>query len=109
MPTANITTKLMERLRSRNTAGAMNGRCAVAMCTTNRYSPSPASTASTITSVEPNQSLVSPRSSISCSAPMPTASTPKPSQSNFMSFCTGARGRNSAMPVTARMPNGRFT
>ena len=109
MPTENMTMKLTHRFRSRNTAGAMKGRSEVAMCTTKRYRPSPASTASITTSRALNQSLVSPRSSMSCSAPMPMASTANPVQSNLISDFASAFGRKIAIPVTARMPNGRLT
>ena len=40
---------------------------------------------------------------------MPSASTPKPSMSNRMPLFASVFGRNSTIPVVARMPNGRLT
>ncbi len=65
--------------------------------------------ASMMISVEPNQSCVSPRSSISCRPAIPSANTPKPTQSNFMPDCAVVFGSNAAMPAVASRPNGRLT
>ena len=58
---------------------------------------------------EENQSWFCPRSSMSCNAPTPIASTAKPVQSNFSSVRGAAFGRKISRPVTASTPNGRFT
>src|SRR5271163_151084 len=89
------------KLRSLNNPGGRNGRSAVNMCTTNRYSPNPASTASMMISRDENQSSVDPRSSISCSAPTPIASTANPVQSKRNSDRGVAFGRNTSSPITA--------
>ena len=68
-----------------------------------------ASAASVMISVEPNQSLVSPRSSMSWKAPRPSASTPKPNQSNLRLDCDSPLGRKVIMPSVASTPKGRFT
>ena len=60
-------------------------------------------------SIITNQSWFWPRSSMSCSAAIPIASTPKPVQSNFNSARAAAFGRNMMSPATAITPNGRFT
>ena len=70
--------------------------------------PRPASTASTMISRELNQSLSWPRSSIICSAPIPSDSTAKPSQSKRSRRCPRGFGRNASSPAVASRPNGRL-
>ncbi len=60
-------------------------------------------------SLESNQPLPWPRSSINCKAPSPTASTMKPVQSKRSFVSRTVSRRNIQMPVTEAMPNGTLT
>ena len=64
--------------------------------------------ASITISPEPNQSSCSPRSSMSCSAPIARLSVPKPNQSSFAPALRSVSGRKMIMPRKASMPTGRL-
>ncbi len=102
----NISTMPPMKFRSLKITTGMKGFFAVSMCTTKRYSPMPAAIASITISVEENQSLVLPRSSISCSAPSPTDRAPKPNQSNFRLLSRAVSLKNTSSRAQAAMPNG---
>ena len=59
-------------------------------------------------SVEPNQSLVSPRSSSICKAPMPRLSMAKPKKSKGRSRSRGVSETNHQTPATVSIPTGRL-
>jgi hypothetical protein len=60
-------------------------------------------------SLESNQPTCSPRSSASCSAPMPIASAAKPNQSNFSRVFGGLSSMKRKRPTVAIRPKGTLT
>ena len=83
MPTMNMNSDPIEKLRSLKMRRSMNGVFAVSEWTMNTQKPVMTRPSSTQVSGEVNQSLSAPRSSISCNAPTPSASMPKPKKSNL--------------------------
>ena len=107
-PRSSPTSVLTAKLRSRKMAKRTNGCLVVSTCTANRNSPSAASPASTLISVEWNQSSVWPRSSTIWNAPSPSASSAKPNRSNGRGFSSRVSGRNVVIPAKAATPTGRL-
>ena len=60
-------------------------------------------------SADENQSLVVPRSSISCNAPTPIAMAAKPNQSNLSSALCTLSLKKTSRPMLAATPTGTFT
>ena len=104
----NIRTEPAMKLRSLNSARLTNGCSAVAEWTRKTQMPVMARPSSIQVSVAPNQSLVSPRSSNICSAPMKRLSMAKPKKSNGRLRSVAVSATKRPMPATVSTPTGRL-
>ena len=78
-----MNTRAAAKFWSANMRGSTKGALADRIWTTKTQKPDSATASSIHTSHEANQSTSPPRSSISCSAPMPSASIAKPKKSKL--------------------------
>src|SRR3569623_3516578 len=107
-PITTMKTTPETKLRSLNMSKRTNGSSVVSECAKKYQKPSTAMIVSTQISRAPNQPTSSPRASINCSEPMPTASAMKPNQSKRRCVCTLVSCMNTIMPSAVLMPNGKL-
>src|SRR5690348_14712872 len=107
-PITTMNTTPETKLRSLNMSNRTNGSSVVNECAKKYQKPNAAMIVSTQISRAPNQPTSSPRSSISCSEPMPTASAMKPNQSNRRCVCTLVSCMKTIRPSEVMTPIGRL-
>ncbi len=96
------------RLRSRNRSRGRNGWSFDSMWITNMQAATPATIASTIISLELNQSVVSPRSSMSWNVPIAIASSVKPNRSNGRGLSLPLFLISTISPIVHSTPTGKL-
>src|ERR1700732_4313957 len=108
-PITAMNTQPVRKLRSLNSENWMNGRDVDSKGAKKKEKPTAETMNSARISFDSSQPSCSPRSSASCSEPMPTASAVKPNQSKrrFKSFFVSSM--NTIRPSTVKKPNGKLT